>query len=175
MSSPGPGDKLIASSLPRQALLAVVGRGSVKVSGRLQDFGQSVIDSGTTDLIIDMAQTKSLDSTFMGILATIATELRQQNQKMVLLNLSEKIDQCVRGIGIDYLVECHADPAMSVQYEDLLAVPGSEVTASPRTWDEQKVLVGEAHEALASLSEENRKRFQPVADMCRKAKSRSTD
>ena len=162
-------DCLLAAARGGDTLLRVVGRGSVKLGGRLDDFGTALVESGEGDLVVDLARARALDSTFMGILARIASDLRKAGRRMVLVHMADPVEATLRGIGIHYLSELRTDPASAIEFDDLLAEAGSEVTTNIRTWEDQKRLVGRAHEILAGISEENRKRFQPVVDQCRKA------
>ena len=73
----------------------------------LRDFLDQVMTLGQTLVIMDLAYCTGMDSTFMGVLAGMATRLaRQTGGKMLMLNVPDKLFEILSTLGLDQLMEC---------------------------------------------------------------------
>ncbi|MEO6567756.1 MAG: STAS domain-containing protein [Opitutaceae bacterium] len=146
-----------ASSDP--VVVRIDGRASFQNSPCLRDFISEMIRLGKTRLVIDFLLCTSMDSTFLGVLAGAALELRkvQPPGSLILARLGQRNLELIRNLGLHRLLT--VDPG------DIPVDFGKCDTPlqSARTSDIQNArLVLEAHENLVAVDESNRAKFQDV-------------
>jgi anti-sigma B factor antagonist len=146
----------------------VQGRGSYKVSASVKDFGNAMLKSGVSTLVIDLRDCVGLDSTFMGVLAGQAVRFRKEIQgRVVLTNVSSKIQRLVSTLGLNRLVDIHVvgETPGGVSMD---GKPGfSELPVQAQTPLESAETMLEAHRDLVEALPENQVRFQDVLDYLR--------
>ena len=71
-----PEDRVWVAFVEKMAIIRVEGRGSFKVGTALKQFGQSAAEQGCVAAVLDMTSCVGMDSTFMGVLAGMATRLK---------------------------------------------------------------------------------------------------
>jgi anti-anti-sigma factor len=154
-------DDLQAAIIGDKILIRVSGRGSFKVSATLKQFIAEVASKQSISVVaLDMTECIGMDSTFMGVLAGLSGRLKQRDQALELINLSEKNEALLATLGVDQVVSHyshshgHELPALETQ-----SLP----TASATKKDLAETAL-QAHETLVELSEENRPRFKRVIE-----------
>ncbi|MBU4212450.1 MAG: STAS domain-containing protein [Kiritimatiellae bacterium] len=144
------------------AYLRVLGRATFTVGPVLKQFGAVAIEEGCTRMVLDVSACEGMDSTFMGVLAGMATRLaRQTGGKMLMLNVSDKLFEILSTLGLDQLIECRrlgAAPAPLVE-PPLTAQTLNPIAAAADLRTTQHVML-EAHTTLAAVSAENQLRFK---------------
>src|ERR1035437_2270468 len=89
------------------AYLRVLGRATFKVGLVLKQFGTAAIEEGCTRIVLDVSACEGMDSTFMGVLAGMATRLaRQARGKMLILDVPANLFEILSTLGLDQLMEC---------------------------------------------------------------------
>jgi anti-anti-sigma factor len=137
----------------------IEGRASFQNSAALNDFFNELIASGKTRFVIDFQGCTSMDSTFLGVLAGVALQIRKQTPpgSLVLCRMGERNLELVRNLGLHRLLT--VDDACSGV---TLNAP-SALTAGPEKGEvESARLVLAAHENLITADEANRAKFQDV-------------
>jgi len=160
------------------AYLRVLGRATFKVGPVLKQFGTAAIADGCTRMVLDASACESMDSTFMGVLAGMATRLaRQTGGKMIVLNVPDKLFEILSTLGLDQLMECRrlgaapaplVEPPLSVRALSPIAVAVADLQTT------QHVML-EAHTTLAAVSAENQLRFKDVLTYLREDGRRTAD
>lgn len=137
----------------------IEGRASFLNSACLRDFMSQMIKSGKTRMVIDFLRCTSMDSTFLGVLAGVALELRKLPQKgsLVLTRMSPRNLELVHNLGLHKLVT--VDGARGASSADACDTP---LTSAERGELDNARLVLEAHENLVTADESNRGKFQDV-------------
>ena len=145
--------------------LRVLGRATFTVGPILKQFGMAAIEEGCTRMVLDASSCEGMDSTFMGVLAGMATRLaRQTGGKMIMLNVPDKLFEVLSTLGLNQLIECHplgtaleplGEPPLTAQALSPIS------TASADLQTTQHVML-EAHLDLSAVSAENRLRFKDV-------------
>ena len=160
------------------AYLRVLGRATFKVGPVLKQFGTTAIADGCTRMVLDVSACESMDSTFMGVLAGMATRLaRQTGGKMLMLNVSDKLFEVLSTLGLNQVMECRRlgaapDPLAA----PALAAPAlSPIAAAAFDLQTTQDVMWEAHTALAAVSAENQLRFKDVLTYLREDGRRTTD
>jgi anti-sigma B factor antagonist len=135
------------------------GRASFQNSSALNDFFNEVIASGKTRFVMDFANCTSMDSTFLGVLAGVALQLRKQTPpgSLVVCRLAPRNLELVNNLGLHRLLTVDTQTTdLNLNTASTLAVtPEKDEVASAR-------VVLAAHENLIAADEANRAKFQDV-------------
>ena len=141
-------------------VVRIDGRASFQNSGCLRDFITEMLARGKTHFVLDFQNCASMDSTFLGVLAGAAIELKKTAPgvgSLVVSRVGPRNLELMRNLGLHRLLTIDAgDFPLSFQKCDtpLEAKKCNEV--------ESARLVLEAHENLVSADEANRTKFQDV-------------
>lgn len=139
----------------------------VRISGRacfqnsmcLRDFVTEMLHQGKTRFVFDFLFCTSMDSTFLGVLAGIALELKKRpgGGSLVLARMGPRNLELVRNLGLHRLLTVDAGDfpmTFGQNQQPLQFVDQSEL--------DHARLVLEAHENLVTVDESNRSKFQDV-------------
>jgi anti-anti-sigma factor len=140
-------------------VVRVDGRASFQNSSCLRDFFTEMLARGKTRFVLDFEHCTSMDSTFLGVLAGAAIELRKTAPEgsIVVSRVAQRNLELMRNLGLHRLLTIDSgDFSLSFQKCDtpLEAKKSSEV--------ENARMVLEAHEHLVRADEANRTKFQDV-------------
>ncbi len=140
-------------------VVRIDGRASFQNSGCLRDFISEMLARGKTRFVLDFQHCASMDSTFLGVLAGAAIELRKTvpQGSLVIARVGQRNLELMRNLGLHRLLTIDSGEfPMSFQKCDtpLAAKSCSEI--------ESARLVLEAHEHLVTADEANRSKFQDV-------------
>ncbi len=140
-------------------LVRIEGRASFTNSGSLKDFFTEMIRQGKTRFAVDFQQCTSMDSTFLGVLAGTALELRRQAPvgTLTLARVGERNLELIRNLGLHRLATVDAGGA------PLNFAGGTQaLDTKAKTEIESARLVLEAHEHLVAADAGNATKFQDV-------------
>ena len=140
-------------------LVRIEGRASFTNSGSLKDFFTEMIRQGKTRFAVDFQQCTSMDSTFLGVLAGTALELRRQTPPgtLTLARVGELNLELIRNLGLHRLatVDAGGTPLNFGGGAQALDIKAKSEIESAR-------LVLEAHEHLVTADAGNATKFQDV-------------
>jgi anti-sigma B factor antagonist len=139
-------------------VVRVDGRASFQNSGCLRDFITEMLARGKTRFVLDFQNCTSMDSTFLGVLAGAAIELRKHaGGSLVITRVGQRNLELMRNLGLHRLLTIDAgDFSMLFQKCD------TPLQTKQRSEIENARIVLEAHENLVSADESNRTKFQDV-------------
>lgn len=142
-------------------VIRIEGRASFANSGGLKDFFAEMLRQGKTRFAVDFRNCTSIDSTFLGVIAGTAIELRRRTPagSLTLARVGDRNLELIRNLGLHRLA--NVDPGDS-GLELVLRAGGQALTPQARTEIEQARLVLEAHENLVSADAANAAKFQDV-------------
>jgi anti-sigma B factor antagonist len=140
-------------------VVRIEGRASFQNSACLRDFIAEMVRQGKPRLVIDFMHCASMDSTFLGVLAGAALELKKANPpgSLILARLGQRNLELIRNLGLHRL--------LTVDSGDFPMDFGKCDTAlhcANRSEVENARMVLEAHENLVAADESNRAKFQDV-------------
>jgi len=140
-------------------VVRIDGRAAFLNSGALKDFFADMIRQGKRRFVVDFRLCASMDSTFLGVLAGVALELRRQNPpgQLTLVRVGERNLELIRNLGLHRLAT--VDPG--TQTSDPMGI-GQVLTNHARTEVENARLMLEAHENLVATDPANAAKFQDV-------------
>lgn len=146
-----------ASSDP--VVVRISGRASFQNSACLRDFVTEMLRQEKTRFVLDFQNCNSMDSTFLGVLAGVALELKKRpgGGSLVVARMGPRNIELVRNLGLHRLLTIDAGVGGENQgggEKPLYCGDQSEL--------ESARLVLEAHENLVAADESNRSKFQDV-------------
>lgn len=141
-------------------LVRIEGRASFTNSGSLKDFVAEMIRQGRTRFVLDFQHCASMDSTFLGVLAGAALQLRKLTPPgaLILVRVGERNLELIRNLGLHRLATVDAGD-FPLGFDDGAATA---LTQEKKTEIESAKLVLEAHENLVSADSANAAKFQDV-------------
>lgn len=140
-------------------VVRIDGRACFQNSACLRDFITEMLRQGKTRFVIDFQHCASMDSTFLGVLAGAALEIRKAapGGSLILSRVGQRNLELIRNLGLHRLMTVDAgDFAMSFDKCD------KPLACADRSELENARLVLEAHENLVTADEANRTKFQDV-------------
>lgn len=142
------------------AIVKIIGRVSFTNSGPLREFFTQATQAGKRRFILDFSECTSMDSTFLGIIAGAALELRRADPpgSIIVCRLGARNLELVRNLGLHRIMTVDAGER-AMQF-DQNATPLQ--SPSGKAELENAKLVLEAHENLIEADERNRNKFQDV-------------
>ncbi|HEX2862769.1 MAG TPA: STAS domain-containing protein [Lacunisphaera sp.] len=140
-------------------VVRIEGRASFMNSGGLKDFITEMIRQGKTRFVVDFKHCASMDSTFLGVLAGAAIELRRLTPPgaLTLARVGERNLELIRNLGLHRLAILDAG-----SFSQEAAGSAQALTAEARNEVESARLVLEAHENLIATDPDNAAKFQDV-------------
>lgn len=148
----------------------VEGRGSFKVSASVKEFGQSMLASGSSVMVLDMCACEGMDSTFMGVLAGLCVHYRKQpGGKLVVVNTSQKLQKLMSTLGLNRLLEVYPEGEAPAPFAEIVQQCGAleDLENQPQTELESAENMLEAHETLVQIDASNQPRFKDVVEYLR--------
>ena len=140
-------------------IVRIDGRACFQNSACLRDFVGELMKQGKTHFVIDFQNCASMDSTFLGVLAGAALELKKLTPpgSLVLARVGQRNFELIRNLGLHRLLIVDAgESTLSFDKCD------TALHCANRTELDNARLVLEAHENLVAVDEANRTKFQDV-------------
>ena len=140
-------------------LVRIEGRASFMNSGSLKEFFTEMARQGKARVAVDFQHCTSMDSTFLGVLAGAALELRKRTPPgtLALVRVGERNLELIRNLGLHRLAIVDAG-----NFSMDLGGGAQALTEQMRTEIERTRLVLEAHENLLVADPANATKFQDV-------------
>ncbi|MEN9974762.1 MAG: hypothetical protein RLZZ282_768 [Verrucomicrobiota bacterium] len=143
------------------------GKASFVNSPILKAFGDERIAAGESCLVVDLSHCTSMDSTFMGTLAGMATRLASlPGGHLQIADAGERNRRSLEDLGLDFLMEIDPPaaawlPAIETIRQSLLPpnTPGS-----PGQIQRARHVL-EAHETLKGINDKNARVFHEVVSL----------
>lgn len=111
------------------------------------------------DILIDLTETKSIDSTSLGLLAKVANFMRDRfDKKTTIISSNEDVNQVLDSVDFYEVFTICDEPRTDVR--GAKQVP---ISQAPQEEEMAKTLL-DAHNVLSELSEDNRIRFKDVVE-----------
>lgn len=152
----------LVSAYSEPVVVRINGKANYMNCNNFREFMEKMVKDGKSRFALDFAECKGMDSTFLGILAGTALELRRQDPPGVLLicNLSERNHELICNLGLQSLLSIDAElpegkcPPCEDSAKEFSELENKEVS------DARNVL--NAHQNLVKADEGNASKFQDV-------------
>ena len=140
-------------------VVRIEGRASFQNSSCLKDFVDTLLRQGRKRFVLDFQHCTSMDSTFLGVLAGSALDLRRLTPpgSMVLARVGQRNLELIRNLGLHRLLIVDAGD-FQMNFDKCTTALGGANSSDL----ENARLVLEAHENLVTIDEANRNKFQDV-------------
>jgi anti-anti-sigma regulatory factor len=139
-------------------VIRIDGRASFQNSGCLRDFVMEMLRQGRRRFVLDFQRCAGIDSTFLGVLAGAALELKKPpGGSLVAARVGQRNLELMRNLGLHRLlvVDSGVDQPGAEQCK-------TELNCEPKSEIETARMILEAHENLVNADESNRAKFQDV-------------
>lgn len=137
----------------------ITGLGNMRNCMNFQDFCTEMLDRGYYDcILVDLGPCTGMDSTFLGVLAGLATHVKDRKRPtVVIINASPENIETMNDVGLTNFVEIrqgHTEipPITTHRIDDSEDIPPKD----------RLQFIKEAHEALLRLGNENEEKFGPL-------------
>ena len=140
--------------------IVLSGRVNFETVVPLRDFVNN-LPADVKELIIDLSECLSMDSTCMGVLSMLALTGIKSKLKMRVLNAGGN-RQLLKGLGVEKLFKF--EDAEFEPYSDIIY---PKLDAGKKDMQTTTETVLEAHEVLMDADSSNQQRFKAVVDMTR--------
>ena len=134
-----------------------VGAGTMANSLGLPDFLRGMLRQGCTDVVFDFRECRDIDSTFLGVIATVAIPHGQLGRKsVVVLNASDRVLHELRMVGLMKAIVSMKEPVelpeeVELKEVDFVHLPGDE--------RRRVLMIKDLHEELVNLNARNRELY----------------
>ena len=145
------------------------GKGSFLQSPTLKECAERRRAKGETHFVIDLEACTGMDSTFMGLLAGLASRVGKEGGRVMIASPGDKNRRSLEGLGLDCILDIEPSDAAWVGKEPEIRAKLKPFSLNrlPDTKDRAQHVL-ESHLTLASTSEENAKRFSTVLQVLEK-------
>lgn len=172
--APTPENDLKVSQSSLGMYVSIGGRADRSLAPSLQSFLDEAASSDMSErpLVLDFRKVIALDSTFMGMIATVACQRAKAKQgPVILIRVNATMRRTITGVGLAKVVTLHENPPPELA--ELISQPVFPLTHEGARKKASRNLVIEAHESLADLAEgPQSEEFKTIADLCRKTGDR---
>ncbi len=149
--------KILAAEFNYIPVLKLVGDVRVLMSSTIDNYFSSLYSRAILEaMIVDLTETKGIDSTALGLLAKMAIQLRNRfNVKPSIISTNLDITKILKGMSFDIIFDIIEEPlCVEANFGELNHI------SDPEDVIKQKVIV--AHQALMTLSDDNKLEFQDL-------------
>ncbi|NJK90609.1 MAG: STAS domain-containing protein [Blastochloris sp.] len=143
----------------QQGIVRVVGKGSFKNARHLKKYVEKASMAGIHDFTVDLQECIHMDSTFMGVLAGLASERRREKLSLPrVVNINSRNFELLQTLGIDRILPLEAS-SPSLSNADFTPVDTSN---GPADKLETAQTMLDAHQTLIDVNPANAAKFQDV-------------
>jgi anti-sigma B factor antagonist len=159
------GSQILAATTDNCTLVEVIGAATFKLAPAFKQAAQAARLAGSALIVVDMAACDSMDSTFMGAIASLGFALQKsETTRFVLINLGAGAAALLKGLGVDRILKAYSAGALPAGIGDLsqLVQRLRPVESAVPAAREMAALMYDAHETLTRVDPENLQRFRDV-------------
>ena len=144
----------------------IAGRATVHASVSFKRFMRDQIDRGRYHFVLELSQCQIMDSTFLGVMASLASQLQattQPNACMELVNGNERVLGLIDNLGVLGWFRVTENASDSGQPVDASSVEMAQSLAlEPGSREEMARTSLAAHQVLMALHPDNEQKFKEV-------------
>jgi anti-sigma B factor antagonist len=169
-------ESILYARLPDDLIVVrIAGKGNHQNSLALREVMNLTTGAeGSPTYIFDLEKCTTMDSTFMGVLASLA--LRQQRSlgtRPIVVNINDHVRDLLNNLGLKYILEMRRGRAPETDGDPLKVADYSSVEAPMVDKINRIILMIEAHEKLIDLQSENEVQFKGVLQSLRESLDRT--
>jgi anti-anti-sigma factor len=147
-------------------IIRVAGRANYQNSLALkQVFEKTSSENKSPNFVFDLERCDSMDSTFMGVVASIGLHQRRiRGTKSTVLNVSPHVRDLLDMLGLKFLLEIRDAEADGKSRPAVPEARFSDVVPPETTKLDRIIMMIEAHERLIDVSDQNEVKFKSVLE-----------
>ena len=165
-AAPAPvANRVLAASIEGCTLVAVVGKATFRLAPSFKQATQAARLAGSAAIVVDMAQCISMDSTFMGGMASLGFAAQKSKDfQLVFINLSPSAMGLLKGLGLLRLLKAYPAGSLPEGLGRLEALVASlqPVSAEELGGTDLAAFMYDAHETLTRADPANLQKFRDV-------------
>ncbi len=149
----------------KQAVVRVVGRGNFMNSVPFKEFADQLDKKSKPEqFIVDLGRCETMDSTFMGVLASISlNQTRHNRHQLIVVNANAHVVKLLKTLGLINLLDVQeSSEKIGREALDRAENQLEPAAAKPVSHIQQISHTLEAHKTLVRVDDENELRFQSV-------------
>ena len=157
--------QILAATADNCTLVSVTGPATFKLAPAFKQASQAARLAGSTMIVVDMTNCRSMDSTFMGAIASLGfASKKPDNPQSVLINLAPSAAALLKGLGVDRIMRVYPAGGLPAGMGDLSQLVNNlhPVEAIEPGARDMAALMYDAHETLTRVEPENLQRFKDV-------------
>ena len=164
------GNRILAASVDGCTLVAVVGKATFRLAPAFKQATQAARLAGSELIVVDMGQCLSMDSTFMGGMASLGFAVQKaRDTALVFINLSPSALGLLKGLGLLRLLKTYTAGSLpeGLGSLDALIANLQPVTAAELAGTDLAAFMYDAHETLTRADSANLQKFKDVLSFLR--------
>lgn len=139
------------------------GKGSFMQSPSMKEYSRRRMDAGERHFVIDLEACTGMDSTFMGFLAGLASQVGRDGGRVEIAQPGDRNRHSLEDLGLDCLLKIDpAEASWQNRREEIRSKLEPFAQKPLPNIAERSRHVLDAHQDLAKMNEENAKRFADV-------------
>lgn len=164
------GNRILAASVDGCTLVAVVGKATFRLAPAFKQATQAARLAGSELIVVDMGQCISMDSTFMGGMASLGFAVQKaKDAGLVFINLSPSALGLLKGLGLLRILKTYTAGSLpeGLGSLDALIANLQPVTAAELAGTDLAAFMYDAHETLTRADSANLQKFKDVLSFLR--------
>ncbi|MFL2859328.1 MAG: STAS domain-containing protein [Pontiellaceae bacterium] len=156
-------NNLTAAEVNSSIYVCVNGRGSFQNSTALKEYvKKQLIKTSPKKILLDMTSCSGMDSTFMGVLAGLASSTKKTNSHtFTLINLSKKNEKLLTTLGVSKILDYQSDDKSNIKNK----INDDNLSALTANQNKTTKTSLEAHKTLVKIEPKNLKEFKNVIEL----------
>lgn len=163
-------NRILAASVDGCTLVAVVGKATFRLAPAFKQATQAARLAGSELIVVDMGQCISMDSTFMGGMASLGFAAQKARDfALVFINLSPAAMGLLKGLGLLRILKTYPAGSLPEGFGSLDALIANlqPVTAAELDGTDLAAFMYDAHETLTRADSANLQKFKDVLSFLR--------
>ena len=157
-------NKYLYGEIENIIFIKAIGSSTMKNSKTISDILDKLLCSENKEIILDMSECKYVDSTFLGLIAKYAMEIKMKwGTSLNILNPTEAVATGLKQTGIEKFVN-----KIENSYIDNLNIEEIQTKDFDDKIEKSKYIL-DMHKTLMNLNEENKETFKNLVDLMEKS------
>ena len=157
-------NKYLYGEIENTVFIKAIGNSTMQNSKTVSDILDKLLCNDKKELILDMSECRYVDSTFLGLIAKYAMEIKMKwGTSLNILNPTESVSTGLKQTGIEKFIN-------KIENRDLdnLNIEEIQTKDFDNKMEKSKYILA-MHKTLMNLNEQNKETFKNVVDLMEKS------
>ena len=157
---------LFATLSDTEAWIRIIGQGNCRISPSFKALFLDLTDRGSNHFVLDLEDCQGVDSTFIGVMAKLATQIKSSSKssQFLIREANERVTKSISSLGIEALNQFVTAQKTPPPGDAIFHAFDKKTDSSIDSKIDVCKTSLEAHTTLCDLNEDNKKKFQHVLD-----------